>query len=580
VAVFRKFRENIKLSIWDYIDSVHRILRISTVIVSVFALGVMLYFYGFPQTEQTRFFCSVIIYCSLVFYVFKYFLFAFFSVHSIQYIRKHWIEGVVILFIISGFVLSLADITTVLLRSYFFIFFVLLLVELSYIGDFLGKIRMGPGGLLISSFLGLILIGTLLLLLPEMSVNGISFIDALFTATSASCITGLSALEIGMDLTFKGQFVILLLIQLGGINMVCFASFLVYFYKGGRLRYQSVMKEMLNTTLQNSRNLTREIVLYTLFIELAGFAFLFVHFSLTQTYSDSISDNIFLSAFHAIASFNNAGFCFLDGGMTNALFRYDYYIQTVTMILIFLGGIGFLTMHDILSRPKEGKNRWKDLQITTKVVLKLSLIFILFGAVSFFILEFNNTSADTPLLDRIYTAFFTSISSRTAGFNVIEIPDLNMSTRLILLVLMLIGAAPGSTSGGIKLTTLYILFKSAIATASGKRQVTMYRRSVSFEMVDKAYLVLVFTVIVILAGSFILTITDSQFSLDEILFEVSSAFGTAGVSSGVTASLSAFGKFIIVITMFIGRITVLRLALSIAKRTNARYSLAETNLGI
>jgi potassium uptake TrkH family protein len=576
VEVFRKFRENIKLSIWDYINIAHRILRNATAIVSTFAMVAILYSYGFPQTEQSQVFCNIIIRSSLIFYILRFLLSAFFNVHSTRYIKKHWITGLVVLFIIIDFILPFSDIVMLLVQLYFFI---AMLGDLFYAENFLGKIKIRPGGLIVASFLVLIAVGTALLLLPEMTTNKISFVDALFTATSASCITGLSSLDIGANFTFKGQFIILLLIQLGGINIVCFASFFAYFYKGKRLKYQSVMKEMLNTTLEDSRKLTREVVLYTLFIEFIGFAFLFFHLHYTQNHSEFISDNAFLSAFHAIASFNNAGFCFLEGGMTDSFFRYDYYVQTVTMVLIFLGGIGFLTMNDILTLPK-GKNRWKYLEITSKVVLRLSLVFILFGAVSFFIFEYNNVSADSSLLDRIYMAFFTSISSRTAGFNTVDIPSLSMSTRLIFIVLMLIGAAPGSTSGGIKLTTFYILFKSAIATISGKHQVTMYNRSVSFEVVDKAYVVLVFTIVVVLTGSFLLTVIEPQLALEEIFFEVASAFGTAGVSSGVTANLSAFGKFIIAIIMFIGRITVLTLALSIARRAFSRYSLAETKVGI
>jgi Trk-type K+ transport system membrane component len=469
------------------------------------------------------------------------------------------------------------DIAMLLVQSYFFI---LMLVELSYIGNFLGKIKIGQGGLLIISFLILISIGTLLLLLPEMTVNGISFIDSLFVSTSASCVTGLSTMEIGTEFTFKGQFIIMLLIQFGGINIVCFASFFSFYNREGMLRYQSVIKEMLNTTLQSSRRLTREIVLYTFIIELIGFALMLPYFNMTEIYSKSMSDNVFLSAFHSIASFNNAGLCFLEGGMTNAVFQHNYYMQTVTMILIYLGGIGFLTIHNILTLPKGAKSRWSRLEITSKVVLKLSVVFIIFGAVLFFLLEFNNINENSSLTDRIYTALFTSVSSRTAGFSVVDIADVTMSTRLFLLVLMLIGAAPGSTAGGIKLTTFYILFKSALATVSGKRQVTIYNRSISYDIVDKAYVVLIFTVLIVFAGSFILSISDSQFSMEEIIFEVASAFGTAGLSTGITTYLSIFGKFIITIIMFIGRITVLTLAISIAKQAFTRYSLAKTNFGI
>ena len=593
---FRKLRENTKLAIWDYIDSVHRVLRTLTILVSVLTMGIILYFYGFPQTQETAYFCNIFIHCSLLFYMFKYLLSAFFNVHSFQYIRQHWLEGLVILFVLLWFVISLItghntftyfmdtqsgwnfnDWTMMLVQLYFFI---IMLVEISYIEDFLGKIRIGPGGLLIFSFLILITIGTILLSLPEMTTHGISFIDALFTSTSASCITGLSTLDIGTDFTFKGQLVILLLIQLGGINVVCFASFLSHFYKSGTLRQQSIMKEMFNTTLQNSRNLNREIILYTIIIEVIGFAFFFLYLNITENYSSQWTENAFLSAFHAIASFNNAGFSFLDGGMTNPVFRHDYYMQTITMVLIFLGGIGFLTMHDVLSTAKGRKQFWRRLQITSKVVLKLSFVFIFLAAGAFFILEYNNTNAGFSTTDRIYTSLFTAISNRTAGFNIIDTETFRMPTRLIIIALMLVGAAPGSTGGGIKLTTFYILFKSAMATIMGKKQVAIHNRSVSYEVVDRAYVVLLFTILIVFFGSFILSISDSQFSLEHIIFEVASAFGTAGLSLGITPYLSTFGKFIIIIIMYIGRITVLTFALSIARRAFSRYSLAQTNFGI
>ena len=595
MGLFHTLRENIKLSIWDYVDRVHRILRWMNLFVSSFTMGVIIYYYGFPLEEKTKLICNIIIHCSLLFYVLKFILSTIFSIHSFQYIKKHKFETFIVIFISIWFIVSnilgygmfgllghkgesFTDIIMLLVQVCFLIF---ILNELSYIGHFLGQLKIKTGGLLIISFLFLITAGTFLLLLPEMSTNGISFSDAMFTATSASCVTGLSTLDIGTVFTHKGQFIIMLLIQLGGINIVCFASFLIYFNKGGILRYQSVLKDMMNnTSLQGTRRMTREIVLFTIIIELIGFTFLFIYLNITQKYSGNVSENVFLSAFHSIASFNNSGFCFIDGGMTNDFFRYDYYIQSVTMFLILVGGIGFLTINDILLVPEGFQNRWTRMQITSKVVLKLTLFFVLFGAVSFFLLEYNNANKDSSLTDRIFTALFTSISSRTAGFNIVEIPSLNMATRLIIIILMLIGAAPYSTGGGIKLTTVYILFKSAITTITGKKQVTILNRSVSYDTVDKAYVILLFTIVVILTGSMILTISESNFTMEEIFFEVASAFGTSGLSSGIISELSSFGKYVIIVMMFIGRITVLTLALSLVRRSFARYTLVETNFGI
>jgi len=371
----------------------------------------------------------------------------------------------------------------------------------------------------------------------------------------------------------------MLLIQLGGINIICFASFLSYFYRGTKLRYQSVMKEMLNTTLQGSRKLTQEIILYTFIIEAIGFVLLFVYLSATQTYSDSAADNAFFSAFNTISAFNNAGFPFLKEGMMTQMLQHSYYMQIVIMCLTFLGGIGFLTIHDLITTPSRKKSRL-HLQVTTKVVLKLSVAIIVIGAILFYILEYNNASADSSLTDRIFAALFASVTSRTAGFNTVDFSFLNTSTLFIFMVLMVIGTAPGSTGGGIKLTTFYILFKSAIATILGKKQVTISNKAIPYSIVDRAYLVLLFSLTLIFIGTLCLSISDPQFSLEEILFEVSSAFGTVGASVGVVPLLSDFGKFVIIFIMYIGRITVLTLAFSLARRVFNRYSLATTNIGI
>ena len=591
-----RFRERIKLWIWDYINIVNRVLHIASIVVAFFTMGVIVYFYGYPQNNETFLFCDIIIHGSLLFYILRYFLQAFFNVHTFRYIGKHWFQGLVILSIIIWFILFYIfgfgnghavfagngnnlfnNLAMLFVQLYFF---ALMLIELSHIGDLVDKIKIGPGGLLMASFFILIMLGTGLLLLPEMSVGNVSFLDALFTATSASCVTGLSVVDIGTVFSFKGQFVIMMLVQLGGINIVCFASFWAYFYSGSKLRYQSVVKEMLNTTLQGSRNLTREIILYTLLIELIGFLFMFFHFSYTQAYSHSVADNAFFSAFHAISAFNNAGFCLVQGGMMTPLLQHNYYFQIVIMFLTFLGSIGFLSIHDMLTTPFRKKRLWTHLQVSTKIVLRLSGIIILIGAVSVFFLEYNHACSAKSLTDRIFTALFSTVTSRTAGFNTVNFSLMRLPTLLIFIVLMIIGTAPGSTGGGIKLTTFYILFKSAIATVLNRKQVTVFNKAIPFSLVDRAYLVLLFSLSVIFVGTFCLSISDPQFSLQQILFEVSSAFGTVGSTVGVVPHLSDFGKIVIILVMYVGRITVLTLAIALTRHVFNRYSLATTNVGI
>jgi trk system potassium uptake protein TrkH len=353
-------------------------------------MGVIAYFYGFPQTPQSAFLCNIVIHCSLIFYVLKYFLSALFSVHSKKYIFKHKYQGIMIFLIILWFVFSygfnfqhkffnaidiknIGSMTMLIIQLYFF---VMMLFDLSSIGQLFSKLKLGPGGWMISSFIFLISTGTVLLLLPEMTTGGISFIDALFTATSASCVTGLVTLNVATAFTFKGYIVILLLIQFGGINIVAFATFLSSFYVEKKLRYQSVMKEMLSTSLNGTQTLIKEILIYTFAIEIIGTLAFFLYWNHYHFYSDSVFDNLFLSIFHAISAFNNAGISFIDGGMTAPLFRWDHYTQIITGFLIFLGGIGFITIHNMLFSVRYNPNKlkyWSRLQVMSRLTLKVTL---------------------------------------------------------------------------------------------------------------------------------------------------------------------------------------------------------------
>lgn len=592
---FRRIREYIKLGIWDYVDTVQTVLRSMGACVSLFTMCVIVYYYGFEQTAFSAQFCNVVVRCSLVFYVVKYFCMCFFNKHALDYIRRNWGEGLVILLLLIWIVLrktihihfldvllgsdlNMNSGLMLLLQCYFFL---LMLMEMSSLGQILGKLHLGPSGMMMSSFLILISVGTVLLLLPEMTTHGISFVDALFMATSASCITGLSTLNVAADLTFKGQVVLLLLIQLGGMNIICFATFFMSFYKGGNLRYQSIIKEMLNTNMQNSRSLTREIMLYTFLIELIGFIFLFVYVSATEVYSSNTFKNMFFSLFHTISAFNNAGFSILENGMQNGILVHNYYIQTLTIIMVFLGGIGFITIHDLVNAPK-GKGRrhyWNRLQIATRVVMRMSIVLLFLGAIMFLLLEHNHIKTYS-VADQIYAALFTSMSCRSSGFSTVDISFLNTSTIVVMMVLMIIGTSSGSTGGGIKLSTFYVLLKSVWSTITNRRQVTIGNRAVSFDIVNKSYVVLQVTIILILMGILSLSISDPQFPFMKIVYEVISACGTVGSSMGITPYLSSAGKFTLIVLMYIGRITVLTLAISITRKAFNKYTLAGTNINI
>jgi Trk-type K+ transport system membrane component len=310
----------------------------------------------------------------------------------------------------------------------------------------------------------------------------------------------------------------------------------------------------------------------------------FLYWNHNQFYSDSIIENLFLAIFQAISAFNNAGISFIEGGMTSPLFRHEHYIQYITGFLIFLGGIGFITINDVfytVSHNPHKKRFWTRLQVMSRIIVKMSLIIIAVGTFAFFVFEFNNVSHGASLSDRISTAFFSTISCRTAGFSLLDTNLLSTPTIIIFLVLMFIGGSPSSTAGGIKITTFYILIKSALSTIRGRKEVSICNRAVPFSLVDRAYAVVLFSLTIIFFGSLIIAISDPQCSFKEIIFEVISALGTVGLSMGITPELTFVGKFTLIIIMFVGRITILTIAISVVRKAMyTNYSLAKTNLNL
>lgn len=595
---FHTLRENYKFLIWDHIDKVHNTLRWIGIFVSFFTMGVIAFYYGFPQTSTSMLTCKTLIHCSLIFYIIKYLTCAFFSTHAFQYIRKNKLEGVVILCIINWFfftyispshsgtgisvsdISDISDITMLLIQIYFFF---MMMFELSNMGQLFNRFHFGPRGWMVCSFLLLISTGTVLLMLPEMTTHGIGFFDALFTATSASTITGLTVVSTAADFTRKGQMVLLLLMQLGGINIICFATFLSTSYKETKLRSQSVMKEILNTSYSGSRTMLRTILIYTFIFELLGFILFFLYWNHNHYYSNSISQNILLSAFHAVASFNNSGISIVDGGMMNPIYSQDYYVQTVTILLFTLGSLGFVTLHDLISNHfhrYRGKSYWKQLKVTTRITLGMTGLLIVVGTVCFFFFEKNYSLENASFGKRMMDSFFMASSSRSCGFNTLNTNLLSLPTLLLFICLMFIGSSPTSTGGGIKVTTFYILLRSIGATIKGKKEVTISNRSIPGHLIDKSYTVAMLAIGLMIGSVLLLSISDPQFSLEQILFETTSALGNVGMSVNISSGLSAFGKCILIMLMFIGRITILTMAISVSRKASQNYSLVKTNLSI
>lgn len=589
-------REDYKFFIWDYIDKAHNTLKTVSVFVSFVTMGAIAYYYGFPQTEMSALLCKIIIHCSLIFYILKYLLSAFFSVHAWEYIRKNKMEGIVILCILLWYILTyllkpshagsafslndisdISDITMLLIQIYFFF---IMLFELSNMGQLFNRFHFGPRGWMVGSFLLLILSGTLLLLLPEMTHHGIGFFNALFTATSASTITGLTVVDTASAFTRKGHMVLLILMQLGGINIICFATFLSTSYREKKVRSQSVMQELLNTSFSGSRTMLRTILGYTFIIETLGFLMFFLYWNHTHYYSYSVTQNIFLSAFHAIASFNNSGLSIVENGMMNPLYSQDYYVQCITLLLFTLGSLGFMTLHDLFSNHfyrYRGKSYWKQLKMTSRITLGMTAALVVIGTVCFFFFE---PSGEASFGKRCMDSFFMASSVRSCGFNTLDMNLISLPTLLVFICLMFIGSSPTSTGGGIKVTTFYILLKSIKATIKGNKEVNISNRAIPGHLIDKSYTVAMLAIGLLVGSVFLISISDPQFGLDKIIFEVTSALGNVGMSVNISSGLSNFGKCVLIFLMFIGRITILTMAISITRKASQNYSLVKTNLSI
>ena len=434
-----------------------------------------------------------------------------------------------------------------------------------------------PAGTFIGSFLVIILAGAGLLMLPRCHSYGtISPIDAIFTTTSATCVTGLTVLHTGKDFTIAGQTIILSLIQLGGLGIVIFgAVFAMLFGQSLNVRQSAAMQDLLS--VQTAGRIARSIAfvfIATAVIEAAGAIVLLNMWEKTGPLPEYISNRWFCSIFHSVSAFCNAGL----GLFPDNLMRYRIYhpVYSAICTLIVLGGLGFGVLENICNvlfdkirrflircstrRPLQNSQP-KRILLQTKIVLTVTAILIVTGAVMLMIFQANTTGRENREKLTVGDALFQSITARTAGFNTIDINALSVPDKMILIVLMFIGGSPGGTAGGIKTVTLAIIIMACYATIRKRSEVEIFRRSIHTSAIYRAMTVTMFFAAVLLSATFVLTITErhSSFETSAIMFEAASALGTVGLSCGITPSLTTAGKIVIIITMLIGRLGPLTL---------------------
>ncbi|MCC3374597.1 TrkH family potassium uptake protein [Cohnella sp. REN36] len=429
-----------------------------------------------------------------------------------------------------------------------------------------------PPRLLVLGFAMIILIGAQILALPVSAASGerTPFIDALFTSTSATCVTGLVTLDTGTHYSTFGQGVILVLIQIGGLGFMTMATLFAFFLKRKiSLKERLILQEALNQSdMEGIVRLVRRVVLYALTIEASGALLFSVRFLFDMPPGKAL----YYGVFHAISFFNNAGFDVMGEFRSLTDYVDDPLVNIVTMLLIILGGLGFVVLSDLT----DWRNK-KRLSLHSKVVLSMTGFLILFGAVVIFAFEYSNpgTMKPLPLGSKILSAFMQSVSPRTAGVNTLDLAGLRQATQFFIVILMFIGASPGSTGGGIKTTTFAALLGAVWAMIRGREDVVMFKYRLAQERVNKALTLTLLAVALVIVATMILSTTEDHHFL-MILFEVTSAFGTVGLSMGLTTQLTLTGKVIIILMMFIGRLGPLTLGYALApKQERALYRQAE-----
>lgn len=430
--------------------------------------------------------------------------------------------------------------------------------------SFLFRLKLQPAQVVLLSFGGWILLGALILILPVSAAPGkkILFIDALFMATSATCVTGLSTISLPDEFSVFGQMVMLLLTQVGGLGIMTLSSSMALIMgKNLQMREQVIMQDVLDTSSSSELlALIVDIIRYTFLIEFIGAMVLTVGF-----YQEGfeVGQALYFGFYHSIMAFCNAGFALFNNNLED--FKFEPLISMTIAILLMLGGIGFSVMKDVYLTAKSRRS-FKTLSVHTKIVLSVNTLLVAFGTIYLFFGEFLHAFQDMSMWERFQVSFFQAITPRTAGFNTINLNALHPHSLYMIILLMFIGASPGSTGGGVKTTTFAVLLQSVTATLKGKFYVEFFERRVPPVTVVKSIAIFIISLIVVSAGVLIMMRLEPDKSFLAIFFEVTSAFGTVGLSLGITPFLTVLGKLAMVVMMFIGRVGPLTLVLAVGSR--------------
>ncbi len=409
-------------------------------------------------------------------------------------------------------------------------------------------------------FAVIILAGAALLMLPASSKNGsVSFIDALFTAASATCITGLVPFDTYTSWTLFGQIVIICMIQIGGLGFITVLSLITNIIKKKiSLKQKMLLKESIGSlNIGEVKELVKSVVILTAVAESVGAIILAARFIPLAGWEKGL----FMSVFTSISAYCNAGFDlmgYFSPSSSLTTVNNDPIIILTVSLLIITGGLGFLVWQDI----KQNKFHIKSLSVHTKLVLVTTAFILISGTVLFYIFEKNNELKDMNFANALLNAFFSNVTTRTAGFNSINIDAMSSQSKMLTIILMFIGGSSGSTAGGVKTTTVAVLFLCVISTLKNSSEVNAFGRRITADAIKKAISICLINLIIIFAATTVISNIQSEFTLLDVIFECTSAIGTVGMTTGITSELNTISQIIIISMMYIGRLTSLIFALS------------------
>jgi trk system potassium uptake protein len=578
------FKKKLKLGPagFDWNDKLIQILSFASICILIYDLG-------FSREVQTWHFSriyNVVLFLLAIGYTIRLFS------KSERYSRvRQFVEVVIILTLLLASAASIGllnvgesvPVANQQLKSFVvnLLIFILFLIEFSRISLAVNTLKIHPALVFILSFLILILIGTAMLSLPNATYEGISLIDALFTSTSAVCVTGLIVLDTSSDFTFLGQVIIMLLFQIGGLGMMTFTSFFGFFFKGSySIHNQLFLRDYINEENISTINSTLiKIIFFTLLIE--GIAALLIYAALDKDLFASQGDHLFFSVFHAISAFCNAGFSTLSNGLYEEGLRYAYNMHLILAFAIIIGGIGFpvvLGYYNYLKHVFVGTGKMitgveayrhapRVVNMNIRLIVYTTFILLIIGFVTYFIFEYNHTLEGLSPYGKFVTAFFGAVTPRTAGFNTVDMEALALPTILIYLILMWIGASPGSTGGGMKTSTFAVAVLNTISIAKGKDRVEVFSRRISNETLRKAFAVILLSFFVIGLGVFMVLYFNPEMAILQVAFEIFSAFSTVGLSLGITGDLSTGSKIVVSVIMFLGRVGTITVLVAFLRKT-------------